>query len=57
MLNRRLAAKSASSLFYEEYNDVDIYIEDTAEGYRKIFKELLNKALGTNFNIELSIPE
>ncbi len=56
MHNRGTAAKSASSLFYEEYNDVDIYIEDTAEGYRKIFKELLNKALGTKFKIEQVFP-
>lgn len=56
MHNRGIAAKSASSIFYEEYNDVDIYIEDTAEGYRKIFKELLNKALGTKFKIEQVFP-
>ena len=56
MHDRGAAAKSASSLFYEEYNDVDIYIEDTAEGYRKIFKELLNKALGTKFKIEQVFP-
>lgn len=56
MHNRGTAAKSASALFYEEYNDVDIYIEDAAEGYRKIFKELLNKALGTKFKIEQVFP-
>lgn len=56
MHNRGTAAKSASSLFYEEFNDVDIYIEDTAEGYRKIFKELLNKALGAKFKIEQVFP-
>jgi hypothetical protein len=56
MLERRIAAKSASSLFYEEYNDVDIYIEDTAVGYRKIFKELLNRALGSKFSIEQVFP-
>jgi hypothetical protein len=56
MHNRGTAAKSASSLFYEEYNDVDIYIEDAAEGHRKIFKELLNKALGTKFKIEQVFP-
>jgi hypothetical protein len=56
MLERRIAAKSASSLFYEEYNDVDIYIEDTAVGYRKIFKELLNKALGSKFSIAQVFP-
>lgn len=56
MLERKIAAKSASSLFYEEYNDVDIYIEDKAGGYRKIFKELLNKALGSKFSIEQIFP-
>ena len=56
MHNRKIAAKSASSLFFEEYNDVDIYIEDTADGYRKIFKEILNKAFGSNFKIEQVFP-
>ena len=56
MFNRKVAAKSASSLFFEEYNDIDIFIEDTADGYRKIFKELLNKALGIKFNIEQVFP-
>lgn len=56
MFDRSVAAKSASSIFYEEYNDVDIYIEDTATGYRKIFKEILNKALGSRFSIEQIFP-
>ena len=41
MLERRSSAKVAKSVFYEDFNDIDIYIEDTAPGYRKIFKELL----------------
>ena len=56
MVNRGMSAKSASSIFYEEYNDVDIFIEDTAIGYRKIFKELLNKALGSKFKIDQVFP-
>jgi hypothetical protein len=56
MLERRIAAKSASSIFYEDYNDIDVYIEDTAEGYRKLFKEILNKALNGQFSIEQVFP-
>lgn len=56
MFDRKIAAKSAASLFYEEYNDVDIFIEDTAIGYRKIFKELLNRALESKFSIEQVFP-
>lgn len=56
MLERGISAKSASSLFYEEINDLDIFIEDRADGYRKIFKELLNKALGTKFKISQIFP-
>ena len=56
MFERTSAAKSAASIFYEEYNDIDIYIEDTAKGYRKIFKELLNKALDSKFEIDQVFP-
>jgi len=56
MLDRKVSAKSASSVFYEAYNDVDIYIEDTAVGYRKIFKEILSKALHSQFAIEQVFP-
>jgi len=56
MFNRKVAAKSASSIFYEEYNDVDVYVEDTGLGYRKIFKELLRKAFPSEFSIEQIFP-
>lgn len=56
MFNRSISARSASSIFYEEFNDVDIYIEDTAPGYRKIFKELLTRALGGEYKIDQIFP-
>lgn len=56
MLDRKVSAKSASSIFYEDYNDIDIFIEDTAIGYRKIFKELISKALDEKFRIEQIFP-
>lgn len=35
MLERSLAARKAKSVFFEERNTIDIYIEDTAVGYKK----------------------
>lgn len=54
-MNRNTAAKSAVSIFYEDYNDIDIYIEDTTHGYKKIYKEIINRAL-KNFKIEQVFP-
>lgn len=56
MEERKSASKSASSVFYEAYNDIDIYVEDSQPGYKKIFKELLNRALGGKFRIEQIFP-
>lgn len=56
MLNRSVLSKSAVSLFHEEFNDIDIYIEDTATGYRKIFKEIINRALSSQYSIEQVFP-
>ncbi|WP_199886356.1 DUF4435 domain-containing protein [Dickeya sp. ws52] len=56
MLERRLAAKKAKSVFFEERNTIDIYIEDTAIGYRKIYKCILSRLLGENFLINDIFP-
>ena len=56
MLERGLAARSAISVFYELFNDIDIYIEDTAEGYDKIFSKLLNRSLGSSVKIDKIFP-
>jgi hypothetical protein len=56
MLDRSVLAKSASSVFFEEYNDVDVFIEDTALGYRKIFREIISRALDGVFSIEQVFP-
>ncbi len=56
MLERRISAKSAKSVFYEDYNDIDIFIEDTAIGYKKIFKEILIRAFGHTLSIDQVFP-
>ncbi|MGC1061508.1 DUF4435 domain-containing protein [Pantoea agglomerans] len=56
MLERGLAARKAKSVFFEERNSIDIYIEDTAIGYKKIYKCLLNRVLGERFLINDVFP-
>ncbi|QHB69912.1 DUF4435 domain-containing protein [Stenotrophomonas sp. 364] len=38
---RGLAARYAEAALYHNYNDIDVYIEDTAEGYRKLYAIVL----------------
>lgn len=42
-MERSLSARSAKSVFFEEYNDIDIFVEDTAFGYEKLFMELFSR--------------
>lgn len=56
MIERKLAGKSAKSILLEEFNDLDVYIEDTAIGFKKIFTELLNKAFKSKYKIEHVFP-
>lgn len=56
MLERGLAAKKAKSVFFEERNTIDIYIEDTAIGYKKIYKCILNRILDGKYLINDVFP-
>ncbi|WP_412502725.1 DUF4435 domain-containing protein [Shewanella chilikensis] len=53
---RRSSAKFAKSAFFEDYNDIDIYIEDTAEGYAKLFKHLFKRVFEGEYNIDNVFP-
>ena len=55
-LIRRSSGKFAASVFYEGYNDFDVYIEDTAEGYPKIFSFMLSRLLPTTVTLEKVFP-
>jgi len=55
-MERSLAAKSAKSVFYEDFNDIDIYIEDTCPGYEKIFEEIFRRALEPKYRVAKIFP-
>ncbi|WP_167761376.1 DUF4435 domain-containing protein [Duganella callida] len=56
LFSRGDAARAALSVFYETFNDLDVYIEDTAEGYDKIFARLLSRALDGKIAIDRVFP-
>ncbi len=56
MLERSLAARYASAVFFEQYNDFDVYIEDTADGYPKIFSNILSRSMSRNIALERVFP-
>lgn len=56
MLIRSTAARFAVSKFYEDFNDIDVFIEDTAIGYTKIFSILLTRTLSKNISLERVFP-
>ncbi|QMD26102.1 DUF4435 domain-containing protein [Citrobacter freundii] len=49
-------ANSAKSVLYEEFNDIDIYIEDTADGYEKIFHEIMSRVFDGKYLISKIFP-
>ncbi|ELG5190194.1 TPA: DUF4435 domain-containing protein [Vibrio vulnificus] len=56
MLNRNLKAKVAKATFFDDYNEVDIFIEDTAQGYKKLFKKIIQRILGGEFKVDNVFP-
>ncbi|WP_422463024.1 MULTISPECIES: DUF4435 domain-containing protein [unclassified Endozoicomonas] len=55
-LERNSQSQSAKSVFFEEFNDIDVYIEDTAHGYEKVFSIILSRILCDQFKIEKVFP-
>ena len=55
-LTRKIKARHNKSLFYQEYNDIDIYIEDTEKVIKKIYTEILTKALKTKYKVSNVFP-
>ena len=56
MLQRSAKALKAKSVFFHQFNDVDIYIEDTEEGARKLYAILFQRALGEHIRLETVFP-
>ena len=55
-MERSKAAKFAASVFYENYNDFDIYIEDTAAGYPKIIAAMFSRAMSNTILLDKVFP-
>jgi len=53
---RSARANSAKSIFFEEVNDIDIYIEDTAHGYAKLFTKIFNRIFDGKYRISKVFP-
>ncbi|WP_433810544.1 DUF4435 domain-containing protein [Flavobacterium johnsoniae] len=56
MIERLTKSKSAVSVLMEDFNDIDIYVEDTAIESKKIYTEILNRILLDKYKIESIIP-
>ncbi len=53
---RSIKAKLAKSVFYEDVNDIDIYIEDTAKGYVKLFVLLFSRVFTGKYKVSNVYP-
>jgi len=53
---RNVIGNSAKSVFFEDVNDIDIYIEDTAAGYEKIFSLLFSRVFDGKYKLEKVFP-
>jgi hypothetical protein len=53
---RSVQAQSAISVFFEEINDIDIFIEDTAFGYSKLFTILFSRVFKSDYKINKVFP-
>lgn len=53
---RSEVAKSAKSVLFEEFNDIDIYIEDTAQGYAKLYAEIFSRLFKGEYKVSNVFP-
>ncbi|NWA06916.1 DUF4435 domain-containing protein [Pseudomonas gingeri] len=53
---RGTAGKFAKSVFFEERNEIDIYIEDTALGSEKIASKIYSRIFGGTYKLEQIFP-
>ncbi|MFI8749240.1 DUF4435 domain-containing protein [Vreelandella lionensis] len=53
---RSEAARSAKSVFFQEINDIDIYIEDTDIGYIKLFTIICSRVFENDYEVRKVFP-
>lgn len=55
-LQRRDAAKFSKSRLLDKYNDIDIYIEDTAKNYDKLYVNIFKRVFYNKYRIDNVYP-
>ncbi|ENB1604161.1 DUF4435 domain-containing protein [Vibrio parahaemolyticus] len=55
-LERSTVARSAKSVFFEDVNDIDIFVEDTAIGYEKLLTLVFSKRFEGKYNVGKVFP-
>lgn len=53
---RSIDSKYTKAVFFEQDNDIDIYIEDTATGYKKLFIKLFQRVFEGIYKIDNIFP-
>lgn len=56
ILRRTDKGEYAKSIFFHEYNEIDIFVEDTSLGYKKIYTQLLQRVLDDKYKIHSIFP-
>lgn len=56
ILERSVVGKSAKSVFFEDINDLDIYVEDTSYGYEKIYSVLFSRVFDGKYRVSKVFP-
>lgn len=55
-LEYTLRAKAAKSVFFETFNDIDIYVEDSEAGYEKIYRHIFSRVLAGRYKVHRVFP-
>ena len=53
---RSVAAKAAKTVFFDHLNEIDIFIEDTKQGSKKLYLKLLSKVFKNKYKIHSIFP-
>ena len=56
MTERSTSSKSARSVLLENFNEIDVYVEDTSVETKKLYTIILNKATKSKYKIESVLP-
>lgn len=55
-LTRSKKGKFAKSVFFEDENEIDVYVEDTAQGYEKLYGLLMSRVFGKKYRVNRVYP-